>query len=223
MAVSTQSGVTVLTPTSWKWFVGAAGVFFVIPPFGMLIALVFVLTGAGVLQRLTLTKDEITIRNWFSEKTYEWREIEDFRIQRVKSGVITAANMVSFTHVDKQGTMIGKAAKLLAGGTHSIPAVGMKPQKLIQIMMAYKTGHVPQDTPQAEQPTKSAAPFAVGHSRRQGQKVERPRAVEATPQAQKKPVSKPANFGGTRKASTPLVQDGGGLFGRRRSDSPFQS
>ncbi len=223
MAVSTQNGVTTLTPTGWKWFVGAAGIFFFIPPFGMLIALVFVLTGAGVLQRLTLTKDGITIRNWFSEKSYAWSDIEDFRIHKVKSGLITAANMVSFTHVDKQGTMMGKAAKLLAGGTHSIPAVGMKPQKLIQIMMAYKTGHVPQDTPQAELPAAPVAPVLANHSPRQVPKAERPRAVAATPRAQKKQASKPASFGGTRKASTPLVQDGGGLFGRRRSDSPFQS
>ncbi|MEL6862474.1 MAG: PH domain-containing protein [Pseudomonadota bacterium] len=223
MAISTQNGVTVLTPTNWKWFVGAAGIFFFIPPFGMLIALVFVLTGAGVLQRLTLTKDGITIRNWFSEKTYAWSDIDDFRIQKVKSGVVTAANMVAFTHVDKQGTMMGKAAKLLAGGTHSIPAVGMKPQKLIQIMHAYKTGHVPQDTPQADLPAPAAAPVTAHREPRQTPKAERPRAVAATPRAQKKSTSKPANFGGTRKAATPLVQDGGGLFGRRRSDSPFQS
>ena len=223
MAIKTEGGVTVLTPTAWKWYVAAAFTFFLFPPFSLAIALFFILTGAGVTQRLTLSRDGIKIRNMFSDKSYRWDEMEDFRIYKVKSGLFTAANMVSFTHSNQQGTMMGKAAKLLAGGTHSIPAVGMKPQKLIQIMMAYKTGHVPQDTPQAELPAAPVAPVLANQSPRQAPKAERPRAVAATPRAQKKQAPKPANFGGTRKASTPLVQDGGGLFGRRRSDSPFQS
>lgn len=223
MAIVTENGVTTLTPTGWKWFTGAAFMFFLVPPFGTVIALIFILTGAGVLQRLTLSKDGIKIRNWFSEKTYAWSEIGDFRIHKVKSGVFTAANMVSFTHANNEGTMMGKAAKLLVGGTHSIPAVGVKPQKLIQIMQAYQGGFVPAESDVATPAPVTAAPFPPVTPKTKAKPVERPRAIPATPRAQRNPVSKPANFGGKRKASTPLVQDGGGLFGRRGPSSPFQS
>lgn len=216
MAVATENGVTTLTPTGWKWFVGAAFMFILIPPFGLLISIIFVLMGSGVLQRLTLTKDGLTVRNWFSTKTYAWSEIDDFRVYKVRSGLITAANMVSFSHVNKQGTMMGKAAKLLVVGTHSIPAVGMKAQSLILLMQAYKLGYVPETSsaPVAQaRPVEAPAPA----------QPRRPRAVPATPRATAQAGQKKPAFGGNPKRSTPLVQDGGGLFGRRRSNSPFQS
>lgn len=222
MAVSTQNGVTTLTPTAWKWFVGAAAAFLFFPGFGVFIAVVFVLMGTGVLQRLTLSKDGLKVRNWWSEKSYRWSEIGDFRTRTIKSGLINAANMVSFTHVDKDGTAMGKAAKFLAGGTHSVPAVGMPAKKLAMLMQAYKGGHVPADSavdaPQAPIPvpvmarsTENAAPRAVPAT---------PRAARATVQTQ--PPAKPAATP-KRAKSTPLVQDGGGLFGRRRPSSPFSS
>ncbi|MEL6724215.1 MAG: PH domain-containing protein [Pseudomonadota bacterium] len=227
MAVQSEGGITTLTPTAWKWFVGAAVIFFLIPPFSVLISLVFVLTGAGVLQRLTLSPDGLKVRNWWSTKTYAWREIDDFRIHKVKSGLFTAANMVSFSHIDKQDTMMGKAAKLLVGGTHSVPAVGMKPQKLIRLMQAYKLGFAPNAAQSAtasrsvETPVSVEAPVLA--QPRQPTANSRPRAVSATPRAQAKSVSAtPKTFAKPRK-STPLVQEGGGVFGRRRSTSPFQS
>ena len=221
MAVSTQNSVTTLPPTSWKWFLGAAVMLFLIPPFGALVALVFALMGAGVLQRVTLTPDGLTGRNWFSTKTYAWSEIEDFRIYKVKSGLFTAANMVSFSHVDKRDTMMGKAAKLLVEGTHSIPAVGMKANTLIHLMQAYKMGHVPRDTAIAssETATETAAPVLPPAQA----KTQRPRAVPATPRAHAQRSNQKASFGTKPKPATPLVQDGGGLFGRRRPDSPFGS
>ena len=221
MAVQTEGGVTTLTPTGWKWFTGAAVLFFLIPPFGILIALIFVLTGAGVLQRLTLSPEGLKVRNWMSTKTYGWHEIDDFRIHKVKSGLFTAANMVSFSHVDKKDSIMGKAAKFLVGGTHSVPAVGMKPQKLVRLMQAYKLGFAPSSaaatTPEAPQPLPAPA------MSRQPDPKPRPRAVPATPRAQaNRTVSKP-KFSNKARASTPLVQEGGGLFGRRRPSSPFQS
>lgn len=222
MAIKTENGVTTLTPTGWKWFVGAAVSFFLIPGFGMLIAIFFVLTGAGVLRRVTLSKDGLKARSLFSNKTHAWTEIGDFRVYKVKSGLITAANMVSFTHVDKQGTMMGKAAKLLAGGTHSIPSLGMKPQKLIQLMQAYKMGYVPKDSelPVPTTPARELAPAAalpVAPIR-----ASRPRAVPATPRKQSPMPKRQTIFGEKRKTSTTLVQDGGGLFGRRGPSSPFE-
>lgn len=96
MAVSTKDGVTVLTPTAWKWFVGALAVFFIVPGLGWIIAGIFALMGAGVLQRLTLNPEGIQVRNWLSTKAYAWSDISDFRVYKVRSGLMTAANMVSF-------------------------------------------------------------------------------------------------------------------------------
>lgn len=221
MAVSTENGVTTLTPTAWKWFLGAAVLLFLIPPFGVIIAVVFGLMGAGVLQRVTLSPEGLTVRNWFSTKAYTWSEIDDFRIYKVKSGLFTAASMVSFSHVDKQETLMGKTAKFLVGGTHSIPAVGMKAKSLIHLMQAYKLGHVPRETASetvqdAPQPANPVAPVPRAAP-------VRPRAIPATPRAQKLRSNTKANFGSKSKAATPLVQDGGGLFGKRRPDSPFRS
>lgn len=222
MAIKTENGVTTLTPTGWKWFVGAAVSFFLIPGIGMLIALFFVLTGAGVLQRVTLSKDGLEVRNWFSNKTHAWSDIGDFRVYKVKSGLITAANMVSFTHVDQQGTMMGKAARLLAGGTHSIPALGMKPQKLIHLMQAYKMGYVPKDSelPVPSNPARDLAPAAALPAA--PVRASRPRAVPTTPRKQNAMPNRQTNLGAKRKTSTPLVQDGGGLFRRRGPSSPFE-
>ena len=221
MAVKTENGVTTLTPTAWKWFAGAAAAFFFVPGFGFFIAVFFALSGAGVLQRISLTHQGVTLRNWWSTKSYRWDDIGDFRTRKIKSGLITAANMVSFTHVDKEGTTMGKAAKFLAGGTHSIPAVGIPAKRLALLMQAYKAGHVPADTVDLNQaPAPVPIPTKI---------TSRPRALPPTaaatasamrvnkqPQPQRK--SAPA-----RRKSTPLVQDGGGLFGRRRPSSPFGS
>ena len=227
MAVTSSNGVTTLKPTAWKWYAGGAAMFFMVPGFGMLIGLVFILMGAGVLQNVTLSKDGLKVRNWFSTKSYAWHEIDDFRVYKVRSGLITAANMVSFTHVDKQGSVMGKAAKLLVGGTHSIPAVGMPAQKLAQLMQAYKLGFVPKDSvtpeiaPTAPVPgiPAPAEPKPFVQSRRKT----KPDAAPIATRAPKKRPTKQANFSGARKSSAPMVQEGGGWFGRRPSDSRFGS
>lgn len=224
MAVKTENGVTTLTPTGWKWFLGGVAIIYMVPGFGLIVGGIFFLVGAGVLQRLELSKDGIKIRNWWSANTYRWEEITDFRVYKVRSGLITAANMVSFTHVNKEGSMMGKAAKLLAGGTHSIPAVGMKAPKLVQLMQAYKLGYVPEDSPASDKAPPLPTPQPQGAQSRPSKPQDAPpRAVPATPRTQGI-SSKPAtNSSKRRKSSTPLVQDGGGLFGRRRPDSPFGS
>ncbi|MEL6692372.1 MAG: hypothetical protein AAFQ12_04980 [Pseudomonadota bacterium] len=224
MAVKTENGITTLTPTAWKWILGGVAIIFMLPGFGLIVGGIFFLVAAGILQRLELSKDGIKIRNWWSAKTYRWEEITDFRVYKVKSGLITAANMVSFTHVNKEGTMLGKAAKFLAGGTHSIPAVGMKAPKLIQLMQAYKLGYVPEDSPASDMAPPLLTPQPQGSpAQRSKPSAPRPRVVPATPRAHNMPSKPAASFGNKRKSSTPLVQDGGGLFGRRRPDSPFGS
>jgi len=224
MSVSTVNGVTTLKPTAWKWFTGAAAVFFLVPGFGWIVAGIFALMGAGVLQNLVLSPKGIKVRNWWSTKEYAWSEIDDFRIYKVRSGLANAASMVSFTRVGKEDSLMGKASKLLVGGTDTVPAVGMPAKKLVQVMEAYKRGFVPKDSaaPAVEAASEPlsppvATPVPIARAKA------RPRAVPATPRAQQRPVKKASSLSGSRKTSTPLVQEGGGLFGRRRSDSPFRS
>lgn len=211
MAVTSENGVTKLTPTAWKWFVGAGVSFFFIPGFGILLALVFILMGAGVMQRLTLSPDGLEVRNWFSTKSYAWSEISDFRIHKVKSGLITAANMIAFSHAEKSDTMMGKAAKFLVGGTHTVPALGLPPKKLVQLMQAYKQGFAPGSSGVA---ASAPQPVPVPAT---------PRTVSAPSRTARRAPQKPVKTKPARPHNTPLVQEGGGLLGRRRSDSPFSS
>lgn len=227
MGVTSSNGVTTLKPTAWKWYVGGAVMFFMFPGFGMLIGLVFILMGAGVLQNVVLTKDGIKVRNWFSTKSYAWHEIDDFRVYKVRSGLVTAASMVSFTHVAKQGSVMGKAAKFLVGGTHSIPAVGMPAKKLVQLMQAYKLGFVPKGSAALEIAPSVPVPGIPAPAPRKPVAQSRAKTkADAAPIAarvsKKRPI-KPSNLSGGRKPSAPMVQEGGGWFGRRPSDSRFGS
>ena len=227
MAVTTSNGVTTLKPTAWKWFAGAGGLFFLVPGFGALIALIFVLMGAGVLQNVTLSKDGVKVRNWFSAKSYAWDEIDDFRVYKVRSGLINAASMVSFTHALNEGSVIGRATKFLVGRTHSIPAIGMPAQKLAQLMQAYKLGFAPKDSVASgigPAPQVSAIPAPA--SRKQATPPRKPNKPSAGPIATRTPKKRPverSNLASPRKSATPMVQEGGGWFGRRPSDSSFGS
>lgn len=227
MSVTSSKGVTSLKPTAWKWYAGGAVMFFLVPGFGMLIGLAFILMGAGVLQNVVLNKDGIKVRNWFSTKSYAWQEIDDFRVYKVRSGLITAASMVSFTHVDKQGSVMGKAAKFLVGGTHSIPAVGMPAKKLAQLMQAYKLGFVPKDSAAPEIAPSVPIPGIPAPAPRKpavtSRAMSKPDAAPIAARTSKKRPAKPSNLSGGRKSSAPMVQEGGGWFGRRPSDSRFGS
>ncbi len=216
MAVTTENGVTTIRPTAWKWYLGAAAMVWLFP-IGTIVAAFFALTATGLFQNLRLTPEGLELRNYMSRKVYRWNEIGDFRTYKIRSGFITAANMVSFTHVNQEGTLLGKAAKMLAGGTHSIPALGLPPKDLASLMMRYQQGAIPADT--AEH-----APAAPGTP------VRRPRAVPvpaAGPGRQPASNAKaaPAAFG--RKAAVPapvgssarpLIEDGG--WRRRPANRP---
>ena len=197
MGVTSSNGITTLKPTAWKWYAGGAVMFSLVPGFGMLIGLAFILMGAGVLQNVTLTKDGVKVRNWFSIKSYAWQEIDDFRVYKVRSGLITAASMVSFTHVDKQGSVMGKAAKFLVGGTHSIPAVGMPAKKLAQLMQAYKLGFVPKDSAAPEIAPSAPVPGIPSTAKRkpvvQSRAKTKPDTESMAARTSKKRPTKPSN------------------------------
>ncbi|MEL7481139.1 MAG: hypothetical protein AAGJ29_06235 [Pseudomonadota bacterium] len=207
MAIKTEAGVTTLSPTSWKWYTGAALILLVAfyaggEPMFVLMALfaagVFLLTGAGLMQEIRLAPDGLHTKSWANRKHYRWDEIGEIRTTKIKSGFMTAANMVSFTHANQEGTMLGKAAKVLAGGTHSIPTVGTSAKQLAALMMAYKMGEIPEDTvavsPVTSKPASPHSPVAATPTTR------RP--------ASKVAVAPRASFG-QKSSGGALVQDGG--------------
>jgi len=116
-----------------------------IPGFGIPLAICFGFVGAGKVQKLVLDQNGITSRNWWSKKYYRWNEIDDFKLYKLKSGFITAATMVSFTPINKEGKVWTKVAKALSGGTHSIPALGIPAKTLATLMYAYKQGLIVND------------------------------------------------------------------------------
>lgn len=216
MAALTQNGITTLTPTPWKWYLGAAAAFFMVPGFGFILAIFLVLTGLGKLQKLTLTPQGMVVQNWWQRKAYRWSEVNDLRVHSVHYGLIKAANMVSFTHADQEGTMLGKAAKLLSGGTHSVPVIGMKAKDQAALMQAYKMGYIPADTPlELAAPSPLPQPQTANLERpspaaNRGSILQEPRPIKAVTPKYKPALRKSAVTKGKQK---PLIQKGGGLFG----------
>jgi len=151
MAIHVSNGVTTIKPTAWKWYTGAGAlalIAFVMPDYGWawgLVALFLAAFGSGHLARLKLDRKGIYSKHIFGTKYYAWDEITDFRLMKVKSGLLTAATMVSFTKVSQQGSLYAKAAKFVSGGTHSLPAYGIKAKTLITLMMAYQQGLIISD------------------------------------------------------------------------------
>lgn len=235
MAVTTHAGVTTITPTAWKWYTGAALslVFVSVAPWVLLISGLFVLIASGKFQSIRLDREGFAFRSLFHTKRYRWDEVTEFRIKKIKSGLFTASTMIAFSKADKADTLYGKFARTFAGGTESMPIMGMKAKKLIELMSAYRAGYVPADT---EAPAATAAPKPASYSDQGGMPTQRPAPVRAPQHASSPPMlaasrtTKPAvaaaKFG--QKPSrlkaptkTPLVQDGGARLFGRKPNSPF--
>lgn len=145
MAVKVSNRGVTITPTAWKWYIGAVVSFFMVPVFGPLVALVLALIGSGKVQNLHLSPTGISSRSWWSTNVYHWDEIDDFQLYKIRSGFFKVATMVSFTPVSKEGSRWAKTAKLLSGGTHSVPALGIPAKTLMTLMYAYKEGLIISD------------------------------------------------------------------------------
>ncbi|MEL7285236.1 MAG: hypothetical protein AAGJ68_12010, partial [Pseudomonadota bacterium] len=228
---------TTLSPSPIRWLLSGL-CFFLIPGFGpfAIIALIYLLLNSGFFQQLKLTPHGLIHSRWTSKKHYAWTDISDFRVQKIRTGIISSSSMVTFTHKMSDESLLGKTAKFLSGGTHSVPSFGMKPAQLILLMQAYQLGHVPSDTvTKKTDPISAALPIAASllagaddqakPARRpeRPQPAPRPRAPEPVMRTKPTLTVKPKVSKARKVSSTPLVQEGGGLFGRRRSDSPFRS
>ncbi len=219
MAVMTEGGVTTLKPTAWKWALGGLGLF-PFMPYGPLLSLIFWLIASGRFQSVILAPDSLTVNNFWSRKTYNWADIDDFRVRKIRYGFVTAANTVYFTPKSRAGALLGKTLKALAGGTHGVPALGVKAEKLAALMRAYKLGApiaelvaAPTPEPVRPRPAMTATARAPKPDRTPafGQRNARPKP--AARQATKPPVAS-----APPSAASPLVQEGGwGLFRKDRS------
>ena len=188
MAVKTENGVTTLTPTAWKWYLGAACSFAVWlgvsdksePMFSVILLSVvafFVVMGSGHLQKLILYPDRLELKSAFRSKSYRWDEMRDFRVNKIKSGLFTASTMIAFTHANQEGSLLAGAAKLLSGGTHSIPVIGMSAKQLATLMMAYQQGYVPADTVVETDDLSSPLPARQEQQPRAGRVASPPKAA----------------------------------------------
>ena len=236
MAVSTSNKTTTITPTAWKWVLGAF-LLFPIQPVSLLVSPVFFLTATGRFQRIELAPSGITSRNWWSVKKYHWEDIADFRVNEIKYSFFKAASMVKFTHNTKKDTLMGKASMALTGSTDSIPALGIKPKELVNLMTGYQRGEYPRDTvsrarakPMEDAPALAGSPKPAALARNVPLQTRKPGYV--TPKViEAARLSRPRNRSDvdlfrkrrptqTKKPSlpnprTPLVQEGFKLFGRR--------
>lgn len=174
MAVTTQAGVTTLTPTAWKWYVGAGLMGSLWLPISsmpgaelnaylaLIVAVFLALHGRGTFSYLKLTPDGFEYRTFLTHKHYRWSEVTDFKLRTVRTSLFTSIKLIAFSRVDKAGSMYGKFSKLVAGGTESMPVIGMPGKKLGTLMMAYQNGFVPDDTaatvPGATAPASTGSP-----------------------------------------------------------------
>ena len=236
MAVRTSDKVTTITPTAWKWLVGAV-LILPIAPISFLLSPIFLLTATGLLQNTVLSPSGMTTRNWWSVKQYRWDEISNFRVSEVKYNFFTAASMVKFTHDARAETFMGKAAMALTGSTDSIPAMGIKPKRLMQLMQAYQQGEFPEDThsvgtqfTQSTSPSRLAAlkPIEIADiTPKRHAKMAMPATLQPNTPRNNAPSKGsdrelfrrrsplPSKKTPLPSPSTPLVQEGFKLFGRR--------
>lgn len=236
MAVKSENGVTTLSPSPIRWLLSGLCLY-LIPGFGpfAIIALIYLVLNSGFFQQLKLTPHGLIHSRWNSKKHYAWSDMSDFRVQKIRTGIISSSSMVTFTHKLSDDSLLGKTAKYLSGGTHSVPTFGMKPAQLVLLMQAYQMGHVPSNTvTKKTDPISAALPVATSLLAGETERPLARRQAERRPQAPKPeprrsaPKAQPVRsvqpkVSSKHKPSTPLVQDGGGWFGRRRSDSPFRS
>lgn len=232
MAVRTVNGVTILTPTAWKWWaIGATGL--LVMPFGLLLLFFGGMMASGKGQSVMLTKDGVHVQNWWKTRKYRWDQIDDFRVKKIKSGLFTAATMISITDHGSANTAMGKFTKFVSGGTDSIPVIGASAQEMLALMYGYKAGRAPIDTmegvprvPPAPAPVPaSASPTVARPEPVRGRRTQPSAPARSRPERQPvmtvktQPQAKP-KLGGRNAKQTPMVEDGFRLFGRRPK-SPY--
>jgi len=144
MSVTIDKGRAVITPTARNWYAGAAVMvalsFAAGAPLGLLAAAFFALTGTGAVNRIVLDTQGFEYRNYWVAKRYAWSEVSDFRVRVYRANFLAATKLVTFNEVARKETLYGKFSRAVAGGTQSMPVVGIEPGKLLELIGLY-SGH----------------------------------------------------------------------------------
>ncbi len=144
MAIKIDANGAVITPTSGRWYTGAALLALVSlaggAPVGLVPAAFLALTGTGAVNRIVLTVNGLEYRNYWVHKRFAWSEVSDFGARVYRSNFIAAAKLITFSEVARRDTLYGKFSRAVAGGTQSMPAIGIAPEKLLELISLY-SGH----------------------------------------------------------------------------------
>jgi hypothetical protein len=160
MSVSIEKGRAVITPTARNWYAGAAVMvvlsFAVGAPWGLLAAAFLALTGTGALNRIVLDTQGFEYRNYWVTKRYAWSEVSDFGVRVYRANFFAATKLVTFNEVARKETLYGKFSRAVAGGTQSMPVVGIEPGKLLELIGIYSAHGAHVET--AEKPKAAPRP-----------------------------------------------------------------
>lgn len=188
MAVVSESGATIITPTASKWYIGAAILAALGLATGAYVALVVAaavaLFGSGRFNRIVLRADGFEYRNFTTHKRFAWHEVSDFGLREYRTNLFFSTKLITFTEHARRDSLYGKFSRAMTGGTHSVPALGMEGQHLLSLFRAYAGGAPPQAV-QAPTPVQSApAPKPAAP----------PKAILPKPAARPAPVLQPVDL-----------------------------
>ena len=147
--IETQGDTTIIKPTPWKWYTGAAiamllglwsagGVGMVTSTVLLLVTLFSLGMGSGKLQNIELSPRGIKSRSLWKTRSYAWSDIEDFKIISIRTSLFTSNKMLAFSRKDKKDSFTGKASRFFAGGTESLPISGISPEELMASIGGYQ-------------------------------------------------------------------------------------
>lgn len=139
-----RAGEFLITPDAGRWYLAAAGSVL----FGLLkisandtpveIVPVFLFTAfavgmaQGKLSWIRVGRDALEVRNVFGRKQYQWDDVSEFSYKSVGVGLYRQ-KLVMFSLRNKTG-LWSNVSRLMAGGTESIPAIGLPAEQLTRIL-----------------------------------------------------------------------------------------
>ncbi len=147
MSINRQSETITLTPSRWKWVIGAIFVF-ALPGLGFLLSGLFLAIAFGSMHRLTLRPYGFELRRWGKTTEYRWSEVGSFEVHTFRYMFIPLLRRVTFTPVAKEGKLLTRASKIISGGTERIPAIGMGAKEQAILMNEYRDAYIAQHGPQ---------------------------------------------------------------------------
>lgn len=189
MSLKIETGRAVITPTALNWYAGAAVMvvlsFFVGAPLGLSAAAFLALTGTGAVNRIVLDTQGFEYRNYWISKRYAWSEVSDFGVRVYRANFFAATKLITFNEVARKDTLYGKFSRAVAGGTQSMPVVGIEPGKLLELIGIYSAQGAQVDT--VEKPKAARRPKLAF-------KMPSPEYARQPPARAKVPIQRPVEL-----------------------------